>query len=144
MEGRPWVRVALLLIGFSLLGIPVWSMTRERKTSSMNAPSVVAAPAQQLHVTVSFAEPPSSFRLKYHDEILCEGSASDREFSCDWDIVVPPEGVDLLLKAEWPSQSPKTAVRVEITRDDSVLVDQTFWAHTRLVQSVTVSGRSPE
>lgn len=144
MEGRPWVRVALLLIGFSLLGVPVWSMTREKQVSPAVATVVVAAPAQQLRVTLSFAEPPLSFRLKHDDEILCEGSAPDGEFSRDWKIVVPPEGVELLLKAEWPFPSPKTAVRVEISRGDNGLVDQTFWTEGSLVQSVTVPGTNPE
>lgn len=144
MEGRPWMRIALLLIGFSLLGVPVWSMTREKKPSLAIANVVIAKPAQQLRVTLTFAEPPLSFSLKHLNEVLCEGAAPDREFSCNWKIVVPPEGVDLLLKAVWPPTAPKTAARVEISRDDTVLIDQTFWTECRLVQSVTVPATNPE
>lgn len=144
MEGRPWVRIALVLIGFSLLGIPIWSMTREKKLSPAFATVGIATPAQQVRVILSFAEPPLSFSLKYLNEVLREGSAPDREFSCDWKIVVPPEGVELLLKAAWPPSAPKTAARVEIFRDDTMLVDQTFWTENSLVESVTVPGTNPE
>ena len=144
MEGRPWVRIALLLIGFSLLGVPVWSMTREKRLRPALSNVVIAAPAQQLRVIITFAEPPLSFSLKYRDEVLCEGAAPDREFSYNWEIAVPPEGVDLLLKAGWPPSAPKTAARVEIFRDDTRLVDQTFWTQNSLVESVTVPGTNPE
>jgi len=138
------MRIALVLVGFSLFGVPVWSMTRERKPAPAIETVVIATPARQLRVILTFAEPPLSFSLKYLNEVLCEGSAPDREFSCDWKVVVPPEGVDLLLKAAWPPAAPKTAARVEISRDDTVLIDQTFWTESNLVQSVTIPGTNPE
>ncbi len=144
MEGRPWVRVALLLIGFSLLGIPVWSMTREKRQSSVIETVVAEVSVRPLRVTILFAEPPLSFSLKHLDKVLCQGAGPEREFSFSWESVVPPEGVELLLKATWPSTAAKTAARVEISGGDEVLIDQTFWSERSLVQSVTVPGTKPK
>jgi hypothetical protein len=51
MEGRPWLRILFILVGFALFGWPVWSMTgRESAAPVKESP---AGPAQPLHVEVS-------------------------------------------------------------------------------------------
>ena len=142
MEGRPWLRILLVLIGFSLLGFPVWSTTRPGDVA-IPTKEKVAATERPLHVEVSFAEPPASFVLEYLGSILCKGAAPQRDFSCDWKVAVPKEGVDLFVSARWPEGSPKTAVRVQVFRYENLLSDETFWTEGSLAETVTVSERQP-
>jgi hypothetical protein len=142
MEGRPWLRILLILIGFTLLGFPVWSSTRPGEVVIPTKEKVAAA-EQPLHVQVSFAEPPASFDLEYLGSILCKGAAPQRDFSCDWKVGVPKEGVDLFVSASWPEGSPKTAVRVKVFRDGNPLADETFWTEGSLAETVTVNERQP-
>jgi hypothetical protein len=64
MEGRPWLRILFILVGFALFGWQVWSMTGRGEIAAPVKESP-AGPAQPLHVEVSFAEPPASFGLEY-------------------------------------------------------------------------------
>ena len=140
MEGRPWLRILVILIGFSLLGLPVWSMTRTR---GIAAPVKVETrmSTRPLRVKITFAQAPASFELKYLGAVLCHGGAPQREFSCDWKAAVPKEGADLLLKADWPAGTSQTAVRLEVTENGEPLVDTTFWSDGSLVETITVPGK---
>lgn len=142
MEGRPWLRILLILIGFSLLGLPVWSITH-----SAAAVAPVKAPAESvalpLRVEVTFVSPPTSFDLEYLGAPLLSGHAPERDFATDWKVAIPEEGVDLFVSAEWPAGTPATAVRVRVLRDGNSLADQTFWADESLAETITVRESQP-
>ena len=139
MEGRPWLRILLVFAGFLLLGVPVWSITREKPVPPIVAAEKAAAPAAPLRVTLTFAQPPTSFSLKHLGSILCDGGGGEREFHCNWNTALPSEGADLLLTATWPD-GPQTAVRIQVTRDQQTLTDQTVWGQSNLVETITVPG----
>ena len=142
MEGRPWLRILLVVLGFSLAGWPVWSATHGAPVPAPVKPAP-AAPAEPLRVQVTFASPPASFELDYLGAPLLSGHAPDREFSGDWKVAVPKEGAELFMGAEWPAGSPVTAVRVRITRDGNTLAEQTFWADGRLAETMIVREAQP-
>ena len=77
------------------------------------------------------------------DGKMCKGAAPQRDFSCDWKVAVPKEGVDLFVSASWPEGSPKTAVRVQVFRNGNPLADETFWTERSLAETVTVNERQP-
>jgi hypothetical protein len=115
----------------------------------MTRPGQIAAPAEEssaalaqpLHVEVSFAEPPASFDLEYLGTPICSGTAPKRDFSCDWEVALPGEGVDLFVSASWPADVPKTAVRVQVSQGEQTLADQTFWTEGNLAETITVPGK---
>jgi len=142
MEGRPWLRILLIVLGFSLVGWPVWSVTRYASVPSPVKPAS-DAPAEPLRVQVTFASPPASFELDYLGKPLLSGHAPDREFSGDWKAAIPKEGVELFVAAKWPPGTPTTAVRVTLTRDGNPLAEQTFWAEDSLAETMTVREAQP-
>jgi len=142
MEGRPWLRVLLIVVGFTLVGWPVWSITRHASVPSPAKPAS-EAPAEPLRVQVTFATPPASFELDYLGKPLLSGHAPDREFSVDWKVAIPKEGVELFVGAEWPPGTPATAVRLTLTRNGNPLAEQTFWADGSLAETMTVQEAQP-
>ena len=142
MEGRPWLRILLSLIGFSLLGWPVWSVTHPAAVAAPVEKKTAAA-AQPLRVEVTFASAPTSFDLEYLGAPLLSGRAPSRDFSVVWKVAIPKEGVDLFVSAEWPAGTPTTAVRVRVSRNGDPLAEQTFWANDSLAETVTVPAPQP-
>ena len=140
MEGRPWLRILFILVGFALLGWPVWSITRPGQIA-VPAEESPAGLAQPLHVEVSFAEPPTSFNLEDLGTPICSGTAPKRDFSCDWEVALPGEGVDLFVSASWPADATKTAVRVQVSQGELTLADQTFWTEGDLAETISVPGK---
>ncbi len=142
MEGRPWLRIWLILLGFTFLGLPVWRVTH---------PAAVAPPKDlregtitfPLRVEVTFASPPTSFDLEYLGATLISSHAPNRDFAIDWKVAISKEGVDLFLSAEWPPGTPTTAVRVKVTRDGSAIAEQTFWGDGSLAETLTVWEPKP-
>jgi len=142
MEGRPWLRILLIVVGFSLAGWPVWSVTRHAAVAPPASPGAVG-PAHPLRVQVTFAAAPASFELDYLGAPLLAGHAPEREFSANWKVAVPKEGVELFVSAGWPAGTTATAVRVTVTRDGNPLAEQTFWADDRLAETLTVREARP-
>ncbi len=139
MEGRPWLRILLVLLGFLFLGVPVWTMTREKPRVVMTTKAPVQAGA--LRVSLTFAEAPTDFELKYLGNTLCAGKAPQKEFTCDWTVGLPKEGADLLLTINWPEGGGPTAVRVMVKNGDDTLADQTIWGAGNVVETITVGGK---
>jgi hypothetical protein len=142
MEGRPWLRVALIVLGFSLLGWPVWSLTHHATVPTPVAPEVKNSVPEPLRATITFATPPATCAVKALGEVLVESTDPGREVITDWEATVPSEGLDILVKATWPDGTEQTAVRVAITRGAETLADETFWTTDRLVKTVTIPGRT--
>ena len=142
MEGRPWLRILLIVLGFSLVGWPVWSVTQYASVTQPVKPAAVS-PTKPLRVQVTCASPPASFELDYLGKPLLSGHAPEREFSADWKVAIPKEGVELFVGAKWPSGTPTTAVRVRVTRDGNPLAEQTFWAEDSLAETIIVREPQP-
>ena len=143
MNGRPLLRILVILFGFFLVGWPVWSVTH---TSFVDAPVKENAkknPEEPLRVEVTFSTPPSSFDLDYLGKPLLTGKAPDREFSADWKVAIPKEGVELFMAAGWLPGSPLSAVRVRVTQGGNVIAEQTFWATENLAETLTVNKPQP-
>ncbi len=142
MEGRPWLRILLVLIGFSLLGGPVWIVTHAADAAApARAPGT--APPEPLRITVTFSAPPATFDLDYLGAPLWSGRPAGGEVSVDWKVAIPKEGVDLFVAGSWPTGAAATAVRVRVSRGGNSLADQTFWPDGSLAETVTVRDLQP-
>ncbi|CAN5823503.1 hypothetical protein BH09VER1_BH09VER1_41490 [soil metagenome] len=140
MDGRPWLRILLVLLGFLLLGIPVWTMTREKAQVVMSEKAPVQTGA--LRVSLTFAEAPTDFELQYLGATLCSGRGPQKEFTCDWNVGLSPDGADLLLTVNWPPGGAPTAVRVQVKKAGETLADQSIWGSGNVVETITVGGKS--
>lgn len=144
MEGRPWLRILLVLAGFTLAGWPVWNVTHSAAVVAPAAPAVPSpAAGQPFLVELTFATAPVSFELDYLGAPLLTGGGPGRNFSTTWKVAVPKEGVDLFLDAKWPEGTGTTAVRVQLTRGDNAPAVQTLWADGELAETITVREPQP-
>lgn len=161
MKGRPWLRFVLVILGFAAMGIPVWLLTSSsgvhgkvdisfpvgQKVYGVEIHSAGEQPApaveekeQTLAIHLTFATAPEKFILTYLDKPVLTGAGPATEFKGTWSFHIPKEGVDLLLKAKWPANIPRTAVQVTISKNGSSLVEKTFWAKGDLVEIITIPG----
>jgi len=127
--------VILVVIGFSLASYPVWFLTHRPDASF---PTTVVPPEKlsQLSLKVSFSHAPTAFSLAYLGNPLLQQISGKTEYLRSWEVALPKDGIDLLLKAEVRG---KTSVHVEISNGDRVLTDTTFWPEAELVELVTLS-----
>lgn len=135
MNGRPLLRLLLVTLAFACLGIPVWQLTRG---TDAPAPAEITSTSkvEELSVTLTFSTSAESFALTHLDETVLAAPALSRT----WQAAVPPEGIDLLLKAHWPAKTKTAAVRLQISRRGETVTDKTFWAEGGMAELVTVPG----
>jgi hypothetical protein len=140
MGGKPWLRLAVVLMGFTLMGFPVWQLTQGR--GPVPPPAALAPPDElkRVALTLTFSQVPAEFRLTHLGQSLLEKTPSQTSYALVWTVGIPPEGLDLLLVADWPDTKAQKAVRVEITQNGLPCVDRTFWAEGDLVELITVPG----
>ena len=130
MNGRPLLRILVIVFGFFLVGWPVWSVTH---------PSFVDSPSKE-----NAKNPEEPLRVEdYLGKPLLTGKAPDREFSADWKVAIPKEGVELFMAAGWLPGSPLSAVRLRVTQGGNVIAEQTFWATENLAETLTVNKPQP-
>ncbi len=133
MEGRPWLRIILIFAGFAMLGLPVWSMTRPRMVIAQEA-APESENRQTLRIAATFSQEPKAFELSYLGKPL--EKIAGNEYA--WQGEVPPEGIDLLAKAEWNELKGPAAVRIQVYAGESPLTDQTYWTEDELVETVSI------
>jgi len=142
MEGRPWLRLAFVILGFAVMGYPVWMLTHTEREIHVAVSPPVQPKLETFTFHLTFASTPQEFALSYLDKTILTGGRHGTEFQGDATFPFPKEGVDLLLKARWSGDVPRTAVRILAARNDTLLVEKTFWAKGDLVEIVTVPGGS--
>jgi hypothetical protein len=135
MNGRPLLRLLLVALAFTCLGVPVWQLTR---STAAPAPAEItsASKIEELSVTLTFSAPAESFTLTHLDKAVLAAPVLSRT----WRVAIPSEGIDLLLKARWPAKTKAAAVRLQISRKGETVTDKTFWAEGGMAELVTVPG----
>jgi hypothetical protein len=142
MRGNPWIRIILVAFGVVLMGLPVWRLTHAVAPPEPTVRQEASA-AKTLTVTVTFAHAPESFDLTNLGKSILSGAGPTAEFTSPWQISLPKEGTDLLLKVKWPANAPRTAVEIRVESSGDVLADQTFWGTGTLTELLTVLPVKP-
>lgn len=139
MRGRPWLKILLVICGFIGVAYPVWFLTQERQVTNTDAQTFAqSSVSQSLDIKLTFSSKPRQFILNHLDTVLLRNEGDSLNYELKSDLIVPLEGIDLLLKATFQPTKNKHAVRVEIKQSDDVLLDQTFWTSSDLVELVTI------
>ena len=146
MRGYPIWQVIFVVLMFAAAGVPIL-----RLTAPGLLPAVVAAPVPTgadaaettLEVSASFAPAPADFAVRYlGNAVVLSGQGPTADFTGQWKINVPPEGVDLTLQAHWPAGTPgHVAAHVAVRFPDGRATEKTFWgdAGQPMVEVVTVT-----
>ncbi|MBL9115711.1 MAG: hypothetical protein JNJ83_11950 [Verrucomicrobiaceae bacterium] len=138
MTGSPPLHLALLLVVFIVLSVPLVQLT--------SAPSHrVMIPSEEVEDDIvagvlrfRWAHLPNQVTLKCGDLVFYdskpEGSILEKEIQ----LKIPDEGVELSLHAEWPANTPDTAITVELEPDGLDGRSETKWSsESRLDDVIT-------
>lgn len=142
MRGNPRIRIALVALGMVLMGLPVWRLTHAEAPAEPGKPAETIQ-EEALELTVTFAHAPASFEVTQAGKPILSGIGPATTFHGAWQVSLPKEGADLLLKVTWPSSTPRTAVEVQVTKSGNTVADRTFWSEGSLTEILTVLPPQP-
>ena len=120
------------MLAFGALAVPLVNLT----TSSAGVAPIAAAPKTTVavepvaaYLRLRFAHVPKTLSLKLDGRELCENiSLTSSPVQIRANFPIPPEGIELILAAEWPGGTPDTAVTLEIEPDGLDTRTETSWS----------------
>ncbi len=137
MRGSPPLQLALVLIGFLLLGIPLVALTSGRETKPTPATAMTRSTRVPTQVRLRWAHRPTTLSLLLNGKPLLpaldlalpmiEGQA---------ELLLPKEGIEIALKAEWPAGTPDTAVTLELEPDERDAQTHTRWSSASKLEEI--------
>lgn len=134
MRGFPPIHLLLLMIAFGLIAVPLSHLTFARPTTvatwiSGELPEDTQEPVKTF-VRLRFAHLPMTLEVKQGNQVLMseKTTSPSLEMEITTKMVVPKEGLELLVNATWPENTPSTAVAVEVEPDGKSLRSQTLWS----------------
>lgn len=144
MRGNPLIRLVIAIVVFSLLGIPVWELTRTHSVSANVAPSASGTDSGiqevTLHVAFDLEEPASRVVLS----LPAEPNLPSWTFqpaqagSADWKTSLLKSGADILVEATWPDGK-RHALKINLSAPGYAPVEKTFWCNGSLRDVVTLN-----
>ena len=130
MRGSPPVQLALLLLGFFAVGVPLVQLTHGRSEAVVpKAATSKAEEALPVLVRIRYSQKPSKLEVKKGSEsVLPQGglAASPVEIHAAFGNV--QEELEFSVVAEWPAGTPETALTIEVEPDGLPGRSQTFWS----------------
>ncbi len=134
MRGNPLWQLALVLVAFIVMALPVWRLTRPAQamvtdTVQTVEPADKAKPVT-LETTAEFVPTPTEFSVTCLGQPVLRGSGQ-ASISATWKTLFPAEGIDLVLHAVWPEAAGgQTAARLRVRLPDGREVEKSFWTQT--------------
>ena len=119
----------MVAIGIGLLGLPVWSVTRNREAPPVVTEPVAGDQMVEMDLVIESSSPCDVVILNAGDEIVSarlESSATKSR------VKIPDAGADLVVRATPGGATARFVVRVEAKRDGSTLADSSFWGNGQL------------
>jgi hypothetical protein len=131
MRGSPPLQLALILIGFLLLGIPLVALTSGRETMPAPVAALTTSYSVPTLVRVRWAHRPTTLSLWVNGKpLLAPLDLALPMIEGQAELLLPKEGIEIALKAEWPAGTPDTAVTLELEPDERDAQTQTRWSST--------------
>jgi len=142
MTGSPFFRLVLLLAGLVLLAIPAWRLTGRAAPAPQQPPARGTDTPVRQSVQLRFTSPlpPETIVVQALGKTVTTLRGPDGPWSVEIPLELPAEGIDLVVNATWPGQSPSNALRIQARVGDSDRLDTTLWGTPDIEDVVTVSG----
>lgn len=140
MRGAPPLHLVLLAVAFGLFAIPLAQLTFARRETVMVKTEAPATPSAQTGVLLRlrFAHVPRSLSLKLGDKELIPSGALVSPMEIQAEMIIPAEGMDLMLDATWPDGTPETPVTLDLEPDGLDSKSHTRWSSgTELHESLS-------
>jgi hypothetical protein len=137
MKGHPLLRLLVILALFAFALLPLWRLTRVQAGAVQIQPKEQAT-GTNVRLQLTFAHGPKTFRVEHLGRTLWEGAGGGLTQEKTVTLRLPKEGVDLVLKVEWPEKTPESAVRLAWTVGDAEKKAVTLWGKEKLGEVVTL------
>jgi len=131
MHGKPFLRLAIAVAVFLLLGIPVWKLTHSQ-TAAASAPARPEERQVALEVSIGYETMPTRVSLKLggnqDDSQALTFIPGHDPASKMWKVTLnksTPES-DISVSASWPDKN-QHALRVMISGADITPIEKTLW-----------------
>ena len=130
MRGAPPIHLVLLAVAFSLFAIPLAQLTFARPQTVMAKAEAPTTPSAQTGVLlrIRFAHVPKSLSLKLGDRELIPSGPWVSPLDIRSEMIIPAEGLDLMLEVAWPEGTPETAVTIDLEPDGLDSKSHTRWS----------------
>lgn len=142
MTGSPFFRLLLLAVGLVLLALPAWRLTgRPAPAPAQPEPVGGNRPVSQ-SVQIQFTSPlpPETIVVEALGRTVATLKGPDGPWSVKIPLVVPIEGIDLVVRATWTGPAPSNALRMQARVGTSERLDTTLWGTPNIEDVVTLSG----
>jgi len=129
MRGSPPFQLALLLLGFFVLGVPLVQLTSGRPVPMTPRPAASAEASRPVLIRVRYVNLPQTLSVKLGGkELLPHTAPGTSPLEARTSFVIPPEGIELHVQATWPAGGPEMPVTVEIEPDGLDVQSHTLWS----------------
>lgn len=142
MTGSPLLRLALVLAGLALLAIPALRLAG-REPAPAPAVEVHATKtgiSRTIRLTFTSPLPPAEIIVSALGAEVAKLQPATASAAADVTVDLPPEGIDLVIKATWPEGAKTNALRVQAEVNTDSLADATLWGDPNVEDVVTLSG----
>src|SRR5690349_257267 len=126
MRGSPLLRVLLVVIALLAALWPLRSLTTHRAETASTPPQTASTPESNVHLVLTSTSIPFTFEVSHLGKTIWKGEAMESTVARDVKLAFPPEGIDLLVDANWQGAQ-QTAVKLDVTPDSSDTMTKTLW-----------------
>lgn len=119
----------MVAIGIGLLGLPVWSVTRNRDAPPVVTQPMAAGEPLEIDLLIESSFPCTVVVMNAAVEIVSLTLESSAE---NVRVQIPVEGTDLVVRADAGMADQRFAVRMQAMHDGSRLADSSFWGSGQL------------
>ena len=134
MRGFPPLHFLLFVLAFAIFAVPLSRLTFARP--QVNAPTedereLTATDPRPTYVRLRFAHVPTNVSVTLGEQTIIgdDTAVGKNTTEMKLPLVVPKEGVELMVTATWPSGTPDTAVTVEMEPDEMETKSVTVWSN---------------
>lgn len=136
MRGFPPIQLAVLVIAFAALAIPLSHLTGDPQTEPpAPAPAKKTETAVHALLRLRYAHPPAQLSLKLGGKELIT-TIQESPIEVDATLSDIKDGIEVLLNATWPENTPDTAITLEVEPDGLETLRETRWSSASSLDEV--------
>lgn len=127
MRGFPPIQIVLLALAFIVLAVPLSHLTGNAQARPAAQVEKQAGKEVKALLRLRYAHQPATLSLTIGGkEIITSADESPVEVAAA--LIEPQNGIDVLLAATWPENTPDTAITLELEPDGLESRSETRWS----------------
>lgn len=136
MRGSPVIRGLAVVAALLLLLVPLVRTTSGRAAAAAPPTAAKSSEARTVALRITSSSTPFAFSVSHLGNVVWEGESTEPHIEKEVKLPFPPEGIDLLVSAEWETSGP-SALELTVERDGLPSVAQTVWGERDLAEVLT-------